>query len=136
MVGGILVSLNVHFNVLRETLERVGFVNTKTNTFYPSCYLLHKKSRETNESEYYIIHFKKLFELDGRKSNFDENDDLRQTAIAKLMEKWGLVTILDNKNLREDKEQPFLNVLSHEDKEKYTIVHKYKIGNVKGKVND
>lgn len=122
MVGGIKVELNSHFNVVRETLERVGFVNTKTNTFYPSCYLLHKRG------EYYIIHFKKLFELDGKPSNFDEIDDLRQTAIAKLMEKWGLVKIVDETNLVQDKESPYLNVLSHEDKDKYTIVHKYKIG--------
>ncbi len=122
MVGGIKVELKAHFNVVRETLERVGFVNTKTNTFYPSCYLLHKRG------EYYIIHFKKLFELDGKPSNFDEIDDLRQTAIAKLMEKWDLVTIVDESNIVQGKESPYLNVLSHEDKEKYTIVHKYKIG--------
>lgn len=122
MVGGIKVELKAHFNVVRETLERVGFVNTKTNTFYPSCYLLHKRG------EYYIIHFKKLFELDGKPSNFDEIDDLRQTAIAKLMEKWELVTIVDESNIVQGKESPYLNVLSHEDKEKYTIVHKYKIG--------
>ena len=120
--GGIKVELKSNFNVVRETLERVGFVNTKTNTFYPSCYLLHKKG------DYYIIHFKKLFELDGKASNFDELDNLRQTAIAKLIEKWGLVNIIDNANLVEDKETPYLNVLSHEDKDKYEIVHKYKIG--------
>lgn len=124
-VKGIEVELLSHFNVIRETLERVGIVNKKTNTLYPSCYLLHKKNK------YYIIHFKNLFELDGRKNNFDEQDNLRQTAIAKLMERWGLVKIVDTKNVVEAEQYPFLFVLNHNDKDKYKIEHKYTIGTKK-----
>jgi len=125
-VNGIEVELKSHFNVVRETLERVGIVNKKTNTLYPSCYLLHKKNK------YYIIHFKNLFLLDGRKSNYDEQDNLRQTAIAKLMERWGLVDIVSKENVVESEQYPFLFVLSHEQKDKFKIEHKYTIGTIKG----
>lgn len=124
-VKGIEVTLKTHFNVARETLERIGIVNKKTKTLYPSCYLLHKKNR------YYIIHFKNLFLLDGKPSDISEEDNLRQTAIAKLLERWGIVEIVSQENVVEKEQYPFLFVLGHDKKNEFTIKHKYTIGTFK-----
>ncbi len=131
-VKGIQVELLVHFNVVRETLERIGIVNKKTKTLYPSCYLLHKKiGKNKDESGYYLIHFKNLFLLDGKPSDISEEDNLRQTAIAKLLERWGIVKIVSQENVIEREQYPFLFVLGHDKKDEYTIKHKYTIGTYK-----
>lgn len=130
-VKGIKVEILTHFNVVRETLERIGIVNKKTKTLYPSCYLLHKRTGVNKDSEYYIIHFKNLFLLDGKPSDISEEDNLRQTAIAKLLERWGIVEIVSQENVVEKEQYPFLFVLGHDKKNEFTIKHKYTIGTFK-----
>lgn len=125
MNRGIEVELLSNFSTIRETLERMGIANQKKKMIYPSCYLLSKKGK------YYIIHFKNLFYLDGRKDAMQEEDTLRQTAVAMLLEKWGLVKIVNRDNLPSPEECPFIFVLPFAQKEGWTIVHKYTIGNVK-----
>mgnify|MGYP003321842144 FL=1 len=73
------------FLKVRETLTRIGVASRKDKTLYQSCHILHKQGR------YYIVHFKELFALDGKPTNFSENDQARRNTIANLMEEWGLV---------------------------------------------
>jgi len=75
------------FLKVRETLTRIGVASRKDNKLYQSCHILHKQGR------YFIVHFKELFLLDGKKSNLEENDVARRNTIATLMSDWGLVTI-------------------------------------------
>ena len=75
------------FLKVRETLTRIGVASRKDNKLYQSCHILHKQGR------YFIVHFKELFLLDGKKSNLEENDIERRNTIATLMSDWGLVTI-------------------------------------------
>ena len=56
------------FLKIRETLTRIGIASRKDMTLYQSCHILHKQGR------YYIVHFKELFALDGKPTNFDEGD--------------------------------------------------------------
>ena len=77
------------FLKVRETLTRIGVSSRKEKVLYQSCHILHKQGR------YYVVHFKELFALDGKPSNISENDIQRRNAIAKLLEEWGLVTILN-----------------------------------------
>jgi len=77
------------FLKVRETLTRIGVASRKDNKLYQSCHILHKQGR------YFIVHFKELFLLDGKKSNLEENDIARRNTIATLMSDWGLVTIYD-----------------------------------------
>ena len=79
------------FLKIRETLTRIGVASRKDNKLYQSCHILHKQGR------YFIVHFKELFLLDGKKSNLEENDVARRNTIATLMSDWGLLTV-DNKN--------------------------------------
>ena len=111
------------FLKVRETLTRIGVASRKENKLYQSCHILHKQGR------YFIVHFKELFLLDGKKSNLEENDVARRNTIATLMSDWGLLSI-DNK----DKLQPIaplrqIKIISFKDKDQWELCPKYNIGN-------
>ena len=76
------------FLKVRETLSRIGVASRKERKLYQSCHILHKQGR------YYIVHFKELFALDGKKTNLSENDIARRNTIANLLKDWGLINIL------------------------------------------
>ena len=111
------------FLKIRETLTRIGVASRKDNKLYQSCHILHKQGR------YFIVHFKELFLLDGKKSNLEENDIARRNTIAQLMSDWGLVTI-ENKSVV----QPLaplrqIKIISYRDKNQWELCPKYNIGN-------
>ena len=80
---------NDDFLKIRETLTRIGVASRKDKTLYQSCHILHKRGK------YYLVHFKELFALDGKESSITENDLARRNAIARLLEEWDLLSILD-----------------------------------------
>ena len=51
------------FLKVRETLSRIGVASRKNKTLFQSCHILHKQGK------YYIVHFKELFDLDGKETN-------------------------------------------------------------------
>ena len=112
------------FLKIKETLTRIGVASKKDhNTLFQSCHILHKQGR------YFIVHFKELFLLDGKKSNLEENDIARRNTIATLMSDWGLVSI-DNK----DDAQPLapmrqIKIIPFKEKNNWTLQPKYNIGN-------
>ena len=76
------------FLKIKETLTRIGVSSKKEmNTLFQSCHILHKQGR------YFIVHFKELFMLDGKPSNFSEDDVARRNTITTLLSDWGLLTI-------------------------------------------
>jgi hypothetical protein len=119
------VSLNEQddFLKVRETLTRIGVSSRKERVLYQSCHILHKQGR------YFIVHFKELFALDGKPSNISENDIQRRNAIAKLLEEWELVRIL-NPKLIEDNIAPLhqIKIISFREKDDWQLVAKYNIG--------
>ena len=80
------------FLKVRETLTRIGVASRKEKKLYQSCHILHKQGK------YYIVHFKELFALDGKKANLSDNDVQRRNRIIQLLSDWGLVSIAQ-KNL-------------------------------------
>ena len=70
------------FLKIRETLTRIGVSSKKEKKLFQSCHILHKQGR------YFIVHFKELFLLDGKKSNLEESDVARRNTIATLMSDW------------------------------------------------
>mgnify|MGYP002822016319 FL=1 len=113
------------FLKVRETLTRIGVASRKDNKLYQSCHILHKQGR------YFIVHFKELFLLDGKKSNLEENDLARRNTIATLISDWGLVSI-DNK----ETVQPLaplrqIKIIPFKEKNNWELCPKYNIGNVK-----
>ncbi len=109
------------FLKVRETLTRIGVASRKDKKLFQSCHILHKQGR------YFIVHFKELFLLDGKKSNLEENDIARRNTIAQLMSDWGLITIEKNAveplaPMRQIKIIPF------KEKNEWELCPKYNIG--------
>ena len=117
---------NDDFLKIRETLTRIGVASRKDRTLYQSCHILHKRGK------YYIVHFKELFALDGKESTINENDLARRNAIARLLEEWALLSIVDS----EQSSTPLapmsqIKVLPHKDKSEWALIAKYNIGSAK-----
>jgi hypothetical protein len=126
MQYGCRVTLNGDFLVVKESLERIGIVNHQKKIITPSCYILHKRG------EYYIIHFKELLAMDGYKKDVSENDISRRNGIATLLQNWGLINIVET-DVYQEKLKNSIYVLPYNEKENYTINHKYEISSSKGR---
>lgn len=111
------------FLKVRETLTRIGVSSRRDNTLYQSCHILHKQGR------YFIVHFKELFLLDGKKSNLEENDIMRRNTIAILLQDWGLVDIQNKDMVKESAPMRQIKIISHKDKVNWNLQPKYNIGN-------
>lgn len=111
------------FLKVRETLTRIGISSPKEKKLYQSCHILHKRGR------YYIVHFKELFALDGKNTNFSEEDEGRRNTIAKVLSDWGLVSLVSN--IDESNMCPMnqIKIISYREKEDWELVAKYNIGN-------
>ena len=110
------------FLKIRETLTRIGVASRKDKTIYQSCHILHKQGR------YYIVHFKELFALDGKPSNFSDNDRARRNTIANLLSEWGLLSILNDKSENPVAPLSQIKVLPYKEKDDWNLTAKYNIG--------
>lgn len=113
---GISVKLIKPISLVRETLERMGMCNKFEKKFYPSCYCV-----GNDEDGYKIFHFKELIELEGKLTNYSDFDRLRRNTIIHFLIKWNLVDAESPTEILAEK----INVLTHMDKPKYRICHKY-----------
>ena len=111
------------FLKVRETLSRIGVASKKEKTLYQSCHILHKQGR------YYIVHFKQLFLLDGKYSDFSDEDKGRLNTISNLLDEWKLVRLVDNDKTK-DPIVPLsqIKIISHKEKTDWNLVTKYNIG--------
>jgi len=114
------------FLKIKETLTRIGVASKKDRKLYQSCHILHKQGK------YYIVHFKELFALDGKPSNFSEEDMGRRNTIANLLEEWGLLKLVAVEKSQEPR-TPLsqIKILAYKEKSEYNLVSKYNIGKVK-----
>jgi hypothetical protein len=114
------------FLKVRETLTRIGVASRKENTLYQSCHILHKQGR------YYIVHFKELFALDGKPSNFSDEDKGRRNSIANLLADWGLVKLVNEFGVN-DLHAPInqIKIIPYKEKTEWELVTKYNIGRPK-----
>ena len=111
------------FLKVRETLTRIGVASRKERALFQSCHILHKRGK------YYIVHFKELFALDGKPTNFSENDIARRNTIANLLAEWGLLSLTDAKRTQD----PIVSlnqikIISYQDKKNWDQITKYNIG--------
>ena len=109
----------------RETLTRIGVASRSEKKLYQSCHILHKQGK------YYIVHFKELFLLDGKHSDFSENDIHRRNRITKLLSDWGLVEVVNEQMIEEASSVSQIKILPHREKNEWTLVPKYSIGSKK-----
>ena len=116
------------FLKVRETLMRIGVASRKDKRLYQSCHILHKRGK------YYIVHFKELFALDGKPTDFDDSDLGRRNTISNLLSEWGLIEIV----IPERSKEPVaplsqIKVISYSEKYDWELITKYNIGNNKRK---
>ena len=111
------------FLKVRETLTRIGVASRKDKKLYQSCHILHKQGR------YFIVHFKELFMLDGKKANLEESDIQRRNTIATLMSDWGLVTIEKTEMATNCAPLRLIKILPFKEKNQWELCPKYNIGN-------
>ena len=113
------------FLKVRETLTRIGVASRKEKKLYQSCHILHKQGK------YYIVHFKELFALDGKKANLSLNDVQRRNRIVQLLGDWGLVTVNSKESIADVAPLSQIKVLAYRDKGDWTLESKYNIGKKK-----
>ena len=110
------------FLKVRETLTRIGVASRKDKTLYQSCHILHKQGR------YFIVHFKELFLLDGKKSNLEDSDIQRRNTIATLLADWGLVRIVEPTRAGDQAPLRQIKIIGFREKDEWELCPKYNIG--------
>jgi hypothetical protein len=117
------------FLKIRETLTRIGVASRRDKVLFQSCHILHKQGR------YYIVHFKELFALDGKPTNFSEEDMARRNTIANLLAEWELIDIVNTQRTN-DIVAPLnqIKIIAHKEKTEWKLEAKYNIG--KKRTND
>lgn len=119
----VLLTSEEDFLKIKETLTRIGVASRKDKKLFQSCHILHKQGK------YYIVHFKELFALDGKPSNFSDDDVARRNTIVNLLAEWGLVKLV-NAQKSSEPVAPFsqVKVITHKEKDEWELVAKYNIG--------
>jgi len=111
------------FLKIKETLTRIGVSSRKEKKLFQSCHILHKKNR------YYLVHFKELFLLDGKKSDISEEDIARRNTIIHLLKEWGLLEITNPEQIKEPRLPiAFIKIIPHKEKHEWELIAKYTIG--------
>lgn len=114
------------FLKIKETLTRIGVASKKEKKLYQSCHILHKQGK------YYIVHFKELFALDGKPTDFTDDDRMRRNAIAGLLNEWGLVTFAgSSEEALQVAPLSQIKILPFKEKAQWELVAKYSIGRKK-----
>ena len=111
------------FLKVKETLTRIGVASKKDKTLYQSCHILHK------QGHYYLVHFKEMFMLDGKQTDFTEEDKGRRNTIANLLTEWGLIELVDSAK-SQDPLTPMnkIKIISYSEKSEWKLVAKYSLG--------
>ena len=113
------------FLKVRETLTRIGVASRKEKKLYQSCHILHKQGK------YFIVHFKELFALDGKKANLSMNDFQRRNRIVQLLADWGLITVVSDSLVEDIAPLNQIKVISYREKGEWQLETKYNIGKKK-----
>ena len=113
------------FLKVRETLTRIGVASRKEKKLYQSCHILHKQGK------YFIVHFKELFALDGKKTNLSQNDVQRRNRIVQLLCDWGLVDVPKKDSILDIAPLSQIKIISYKEKGEWILESKYNIGKKK-----
>lgn len=114
------------FLKIKETLTRIGVASRKEKKLYQSCHIFHKQGK------YYIVHFKEMFAIDGKPSNFTEEDKGRRNKIAELLQDWGLLKVVDSNRVKEPlASMSQIKIINHKEKNEWTLEAKYNMGRKK-----
>jgi hypothetical protein len=114
------------FLKIKETLTRIGVASRKEKKLYQSCHIFHKQGK------YYIVHFKEMFAIDGKPSNFSEEDKGRRNKIAELLQDWGLLKVVETDRIKEPlASMSQIKIINHKEKNDWALEAKYNMGRKK-----
>lgn len=114
------------FLKIKETLTRIGVASRKEKKLYQSCHIFHKQGK------YYIVHFKEMFLIDGKPSNFSEEDQGRRNKIIQLLQEWGLLKVIEPERISEPlASMSQIKIINHKEKNDWTLEAKYNMGRKK-----
>jgi hypothetical protein len=121
-----------NFLKIAETLTRMGIPSVKSdkNTLYQSCHILHKRDTK-GDSKYAIVHFKELFQLDGKQTNIDEEDIQRRNSIVQRLAQWNLVKVIETEKVSDSVLKQSFKIIKHTEKSDWVLLSKYQIGTKK-----
>jgi len=110
------------FLKIKETLTRMGVASNRDKILYQSTHILHK------QGQYYIVHFKELFALDGKPTNITNVDIERRNAIINLLQEWNLLKIVQKEKLLPMGNVGQFKIISFKEKPNWQLIPKYNIG--------
>lgn len=114
------------FLKIKETLTRIGVASRKEKKLYQSCHIFHKQGK------YYIVHFKEMFLIDGKPSNFSDEDKGRRNKIIALLQDWGLLKVVEPERILEPAaSMSQIKIINHKEKNDWTLEAKYNMGRKK-----
>jgi hypothetical protein len=114
------------FLKIKETLTRIGVASRKEKKLYQSCHIFHKQGK------YYIVHFKEMFLIDGKPSNFSDEDKGRRNKIIQLLQEWGLLKVVDSERIEEPlASMSQIKIINHKEKNDWILEAKYNMGRKK-----
>jgi hypothetical protein len=114
------------FLKIKETLTRIGVASRKEKKLYQSCHIFHKQGR------YYIVHFKEMFMIDGKESNFSEEDIGRRNKVIQLLQEWGLLKVVEPERIVEPvSSMSQIKIINHKEKNDWILEAKYNMGRKK-----
>jgi hypothetical protein len=114
------------FLKIKETLTRIGVASRKEKKLYQSCHIFHKQGK------YYIVHFKEMFAIDGKPSNFSDEDMGRRNKIIELLQDWGLLKVIESEIIKDPlASMSQIKIINHKEKDEWTLEAKYNMGRKK-----
>ena len=114
------------FLKIKETLTRIGVASRKEKKLFQSCHIFHK------QGQYYIVHFKEMFAIDGKPSNFSEEDKGRRNKIIELLQDWGLLKVVEVDSIKDPiVSMSQIKIINHKEKDEWTLEAKYNMGRKK-----
>jgi len=114
------------FLKIKETLTRIGVASRKEKKLYQSCHIFHKQGK------YYIVHFKEMFSIDGKPSNFSDEDKGRRNKIIELLQDWGLIKVIEIDQIKDPLAMMSqIKIINHKEKGDWILEAKYNMGRKK-----
>ena len=114
------------FLKIKETLTRIGVASRKEKKLYQSCHIFHKQGK------YYIVHFKEMFAIDGKPSNFSDEDKGRRNKIIELLQDWQLLKVVESEKIKDPlASMSQIKIINHKEKNDWTLEAKYNMGRKK-----
>jgi hypothetical protein len=114
------------FLKIRETLTRIGVPHRvdELDVLVQVCHILHKRGL------YYITHYKELQTLDGKIVSISDDDLSRRDTIARLLAKWGLCELADERmdETVSEHDLSMIKIVPYRDKDKWLLKCKYEVG--------